>query len=68
MREAAQRGIKVVISSRAGSGRTFAPSKSRAAGYIQAENLNPQKARILLAFALTVTEDRDQIQRIFEQY
>lgn len=68
MREAAQRGIKVVISSRAGSGRTFAPSKSRAAGYIQAENLNPQKARILLAFALTVTEDRDQMQRIFEQY
>ncbi len=68
MREAIQRGIKVVISSRAGSGRTFAPSKSRAAGYIQAENLNPQKARILLAFALTVTEDRDQIQRIFELY
>jgi L-asparaginase len=68
MREAIQRGIKVVISSRAGSGRTFAPSKSRAAGYIQAENLNPQKARILLAFALSVTEDRDQIQRIFEQY
>lgn len=68
MRDAIQRGVKVVISSRAGSGRTFAPSKSRAAGYIQAENLNPQKARILLALALTVTEDRDQIQRIFEQY
>jgi L-asparaginase len=58
----------VVISSRAGSGRTFAPTKSREAGYLQADNLNPQKARVLLGLALAVTQDREQLQRIFDQY
>ena len=36
---------------------------SRDAGFLIADNLNPQKARILLALALTVTHDPEQIAR-----
>ena len=68
MRAAVKAGARVVISSRAGSGRTFAPTKSREAGYLQADNLNPQKARVLLGLALAVTQDPEQLQRIFDQY
>jgi L-asparaginase len=68
MARAVKQGVTVAISSRAGSGRTFAPSKMREAGFIQADNLTPQKARILLAMALTLTEDRSEIQRMFDTY
>jgi L-asparaginase len=33
-----------------------------------ADNLNPQKARVLAILALTVTDDPEQVQRFFEQY
>ena len=46
---------------RAGSGRIFRSTKL-------ADNLNPQKARILLALALSVTVDHDEITRLFETY
>lgn len=68
MKEAVAAGIKVVMSSRAGSGRTFGPSKIVQAGFLRADNLNPQKARILLALALTKTTDSKEIQRMFDQY
>ena len=42
-------------STRAGSGRTFRGTRLQEAGFLIADNLNPQKARILLALALTVT-------------
>ena len=35
---------------------------------IAANNLNPQKARILLALALTQTKDREQIRQYFAEY
>ena len=38
------------------------------AGFLIADNLNPQKARILLALALTVTHDPEQIARMFRTY
>lgn len=68
MEAAVKQGVVVAISSRAGSGRTFAPSKMREAGFIQADNLTPQKTRILLAMALTKTRDRADIQRMFDTY
>jgi L-asparaginase len=68
MKEAAAQGVRVVLSSRAGSGRVFGPSHNRAAGFLQADNLNPQKARILLALALSKTNDLSEIQRIFNMY
>lgn len=36
--------------------------------FIVADNLNPQKARILLMLALTRTQDSAAIQRMFEEY
>jgi L-asparaginase len=66
--DAAAQGIVVVQSTRAGSGRTFRGSKLKQAGFLIADNLNPQKARILLALALTVTNDPDTIMRIFRTY
>jgi L-asparaginase len=66
--EAAAQGIVVVQSTRAGSGRVFRGTKLRQAGFLIADNLNPQKARILLALALTVTNDPDTITRMFRTY
>ncbi len=61
-------GIVVVQSSRAGSGRVFPTTRLREAGFLPADNLTPQKARILLALALTVTRDPREIERIFGEY
>jgi L-asparaginase len=37
----------------------------RKLGTIAADDLNPQKARILLMLALTVTKDKNKIQELF---
>ncbi|MGB7184479.1 MAG: asparaginase [Burkholderiaceae bacterium] len=66
--EAAAAGVVVVQSSRAGSGRIYTLDHSRRAGFIGADNLNPQKARVLLACALTVTSDPAKIIEIFARY
>jgi L-asparaginase len=66
--EAVTNGITVVQCTRAGSGRTFRGSKLRDAGFLIADNLNPQKARLLLALALTVTREPEEILRIFRTY
>lgn len=68
LKEAVAAGVTVVISSRAGSGRTFPSSKIVAAGFINADNLTPQKARILLSLALTRTKDASEIKRMFATY
>jgi L-asparaginase len=36
--------------------------------FIAGDNLNPQKARILLMLALTKTKDFVEIQRIFDEH
>ena len=66
--EAAAAGIVVVQSTRAGSG--VVPPTTRLAehGILSADNLTPQKARILLALALTVTQDPAAIAEIFATY
>ncbi|MGH1358417.1 MAG: asparaginase [Burkholderiaceae bacterium] len=68
LQAAAESGVIIVHSSRVGSGRNFPLHPSRMAGFVGADNLNPQKARILLACALTRTRDRDQIARMFATY
>jgi L-asparaginase len=65
---AAAQGVAVVQCTRAGSGRTFRGTKLREAGFLIADNLNPQKARILLALALTVTTDPEAIMQMFRTY
>lgn len=66
MEKAVAAGVKVVLSSRAGSGRAGRTTKGTAAGFVTADNLTPQKARILLALALAAgAEDLD---RVFATY
>lgn len=65
--EAVKRGVVVMQSSRA-RGRVPGTTKGREAGFIPADNLLPEKARILLALALTRTSDPAEIRRIFATY
>jgi L-asparaginase len=68
LREAAAAGIVVAQSTRSGSGRVFPTTRLREAGFVSADNLTPQKARVLLALALTVTRDPREVERIFGEY
>lgn len=54
----------VVRSSRTGSG--YVPDAKD--GILNADNLNPQKARVLLMLALTKTQNPEKIQEIFYKY
>lgn len=58
-------GCTVVLSSRAMSGRSFPAARYRADGFLNADNLTPQKARILLMLALTRTRDPAAIEEYF---
>lgn len=66
--EAMRQGVVVVQSTRAGSGRAYPERWSRDGRFLSADNLTPQKARLLLALALTVTDDPAEIARIFATY
>lgn len=66
--EAVTQGVVVVQSTRVGSGRLFKGRRMREAGFLVADNLTPQKARILLALALTRTRDPVEIERMFLAY
>ncbi len=67
-KEAIAAGVVVVLATRVGSGRAFASRPMREAGLISADNLTPQKARILLALALTRTSDPARLREIFATY
>jgi L-asparaginase len=66
--DAVAKGVVVVQSTRAGSGVALDGARLRELGFLGADNLNPQKARLLLALALTVTRDATEIARIFSEY
>jgi L-asparaginase len=66
--DARRRGVLVVLSSRAGSGRVLPRTRLREQGFVAADNLLPQKARILAMLALTRTDDPVEIQRLFDEY
>jgi L-asparaginase len=68
LQQAVTQGIVVMQCTRAGSGRTFQGKRLREAGFLITDNLTPQKARILLSLALTVTADPNEIARIFLTY
>jgi len=63
---AVAKGVVVALSTRAGSGRAARTTRGREAGFITADNLTPQKARILLALSLAagVTDH----ERVFATY
>ena len=70
LKSAAEKGVVVVISSRTGSGIVYRNSEYDFDAYqfISANNLNAQKARILLMLALTKSEDIQTIQQYFDTY
>ena len=64
-----EHGVVVVRSSRTGGGRINASEENNLErGWVGGDNLNPQKARMLLMLALTVTDDPAEIQEIFNRY
>jgi L-asparaginase len=78
---AAQKGVFIVTSTRTGGGRIAPPRQTgsptpnpstpqqrRRAVTVSAEDHAPVKARVLLMLALTKTDQRDQIQRMFSEY
>jgi len=78
---AAEKGVFIVNSTRAGSGRIAPPRGDFPAGAqvneaqrrrrqfsVAGEDHTPTKARVLLMLALTKTTDRAEIQRIFSEY
>jgi L-asparaginase type II len=58
----------LVRSNRTGGGRVVSHPDYDRIGMIPADNLNPQKARVLLMLALSKTRDPAAIRRMFEQY
>lgn len=68
LEQCAQRGVVVVQSSRVGSGRIAPRSYLSRHGWIAADNLTPQKARILLMLALASGLAKDELQDAFERF
>lgn len=58
----------MVRSNRTGNGRVIARKEYDSEGFVAGDNLNPQKARILLMLALTQTRDLNRIRRMFREY
>lgn len=61
-------GVVVVRSARVGEGRVLRDDNWQEPGLVAADNLNPQKAAVLLSLALTRSSDPDDIQRMFDEY
>jgi L-asparaginase len=58
----------LVLSSRVGNGRVIPRTEYDELGMVPADNLNPQKARVLLMLALTQTKELPEIRRMFAEY
>ena len=71
VREVRARGIPVVVSSRVPTGRIVPMYANnielQELGCIEADNLSPQKARILLMLAMTRTRDATELQAYFDK-
>jgi L-asparaginase len=68
MIRASRAGVLVVQSSRGGSGRVLPRRRELDAGVVFADNLNPQKARVLAMLALSVTSEQESMRRMFREY
>lgn len=67
---ALKNGVVIVRSARVGSGIIARNGEANddKYGFIASDNLNPQKARVLLMLALTKTSDVNEIQQMFWKY
>ena len=61
-------GIPVVLATRSTAGRVVTTPKKLEQGFIVADNLLPQKARILLMLGLTISKDSNELQQMFYTY
>lgn len=68
LKELLKKGLKVVVSLRVVAGCVAVSDSDEKLGFISAEDLNPQKARVLLILALTKTSDPKKIQEYFLKY
>lgn len=67
MSKASKAGVVVIRNSRVGSGETTQDGEvdDKSNGFLTSDNLNPQKARVLLMLGLSKTSDKAQIQQFF---
>lgn len=65
LREAVERGVAVVLVNRGGGGRIPVVGDDP---FVRGDDLTAQKARILLAVALTRTSEPAELQRVFDEY
>lgn len=63
-----EKGVLMCLCSRVASGRVVRSPGLAKRGFVAGDNLQPWKARALLALALTKTKDADEIQRMFDTY
>lgn len=68
--EAVKKGVVVVRTSRTGSGSTSVGAEvdDKTLGFVTSDNLNAAKARTLLMVALTKTNNKDEIQKFYQEY
>jgi L-asparaginase len=66
--DARKAGVVIVKSSRVGNGMVTRVASDDKDGFVAADTLNVQKARILLMLALTKTSDPTEVQRMFNEY
>jgi L-asparaginase len=66
--EICKQGTAVVRGTRVGEGRVLREDNWQEPGMIASDNLNPQKAALLLMLALSRTSDPDEIQAMFDTY
>lgn len=62
------RNIVAVLANRGLGGRVRMEGEYHHLGVLQADHLPPRKARILLRLALSLTDDPEKLQRIFEEH
>ena len=68
LKDLLKKGLKVAVSSRVKSGFVAVGDEDKKIGFISAEDLNPQKARVLLMLTLTKTNDSKKIAEYFLKY
>lgn len=68
IKRAQAKGVVIVMTSRTRSGRVQDTPRRKEAMIVPGDNLQPEKARILLELALTKTTDIAEITRIFDEY
>jgi len=68
IKRAQEKGVVVVVTARTRGGRVQDTPRRRESKIVPADNLTPEKARMLLQLALTKTTDLAEIKRIFDEY